>query len=152
MDLNLPEATLQLSAGGDKVFDPLRRKYVALTPEEYVRQHFTAFLISHRGYPAGLMANEVGITLNGTSRRCDTVVFDRTGRPLMIVEYKAPSVAVSQRTFDQIVRYNMVLHTRYLIVSNGLRHYCCHIDYSAKRYEFLPDIPAYSELMPDQNI
>lgn len=152
MNLNLPEATLRMSVEGDKVFDPLRHKYVALTPEEFVRQHFTAFLIAHRGFPAGLMANEIGITLNGTSRRCDTVVFDRSGKPLMIVEYKAPTVAISQRTFDQIVRYNMVLHARYLIVSNGLHHYCCRIDYSTRKYEFMPDIPAYSDLMPDQNM
>ena len=92
------------------------------------------------------MANEIGITLNGTSRRCDTVVFDRTGKPLVIVEYKAPSVTVSQRTFDQIARYNMVLQARYLIVSNGLRHYCCRIDYAHRQYCFIPEIPAYTEL------
>lgn len=148
MNLNLPETRLDIkpSADGDKVFDPLRKKYVAATPEEIVRQHFVSFLISYRGYPAGLMANEIGITLNGTSRRCDTVVFDRTGKPLVIVEYKAPSVTVSQRTFDQIARYNMVLQARYLIVSNGLRHYCCRIDYTHRQYCFIPEIPAYTEL------
>lgn len=148
MNLNLPEAKLNIipSDKGNKVFDPLRQKYVAVTPEEIVRQYFTSFLITYRGYPAGLMANEIGLTLNGTSRRCDTVIFDRSGRPLAIVEYKAPTVAISQSTFDQIVRYNMVLQTRYLIVSNGMHHYCCRIDYTRKTYEFLPDIPDYGDL------
>lgn len=153
MTLNLPDAQLQLqhTSDGTKVYDPLRRRYVALTPEEFVRQHFTAFLIAQRGFPSGLMANEIGITLNGTSRRCDTVVFDRTGKPLVIVEYKAPTVTISQHTFDQIVRYNMVLQARYLIVSNGLSHYCCRIDYASKTYEFLPAIPAYSDMAAGQN-
>ncbi len=95
------------------------------------------------GYQASLMANEVGITLNGTSRRCDTVVYDHQLHPWMIVEYKAPSVKITQKVFDQIVRYNMVLQVPYLTVSNGLMHYCCHIDYDKGTYEFLTDIPAY---------
>jgi hypothetical protein len=148
MNLNLPKAQLsiQTTPDGDKVFDPLRKKYVAITPEEIVRQNFTAFLISYCGYPAGLMANEIGITLNGTSRRCDTVVYSRNGKPLVIIEYKAPSISINQRTFDQIVRYNMVLQASYLIVSNGLQHYCCSIDYANHTYKFLPKIPPYNDL------
>ena len=93
------------------------------------------------------MANEVAITLNGTSRRCDTVVYSRQGLvPQVIVEYKAPSIAITQRVFDQIVRYNMVLQVEWLMVSNGLQHFCCHVDYANRRVRFLESIPAYAEL------
>ncbi len=124
-----------------KVFDPLRRKYVALTPEEYVRQHFTAWMTDFFGYPASLMSNEVSLSLNDTKRRCDTVVFRSDGTPAVIVEYKAPTVAISQNVFDQIARYNMVLRSHYLIVSNGLRHFCCEMDYVHDSYAFLPQLP-----------
>lgn len=127
-----------------KVFDPLRKKYVALTPEEYVRQHFTAWMTDKLGYPASLMGNEVSLTLNNTRRRCDTVVFRSDGSPSMIVEYKAPTVAITQDVFDQIARYNMVLHSRYLIVSNGIRHFCCEMDYDNETYTFLPNIPRWT--------
>ncbi len=127
-----------------KVFDPLRQKYVALTPEEYVRQHFTAWMTDYLGYPASLMNNEVSLSLNNTKRRCDTVVFHSDGSPLMIIEYKAPTVAITQKVFDQIARYNIVLHSRYLIVSNGLRHFCCRMDYDKDSYAFLPQIPTWS--------
>ncbi|MDE6560780.1 MAG: type I restriction enzyme HsdR N-terminal domain-containing protein [Muribaculaceae bacterium] len=127
-----------------KVFDPLRKKYVALTPEEYVRQHFTAWMTGNLGYPASLMGNEVPLSLNNTRRRCDTVVFRSDGSPVVIVEYKAPTVAITQSVFDQIARYNMVLRSRYLIVSNGLRHFCCEMDYDHDSYSFLSAIPAWS--------
>ena len=127
-----------------KVFDPLRGKYVALTPEEYVRQHFTAWMTDSLGYPASLMDNEVSLRLNDTSRRCDTVVFRPDGTPSVIVEYKAPTVAITQDVFDQIARYNMVLRSHYLVVSNGLRHFCCEMDYEKETYRFLPRIPAWT--------
>lgn len=133
--------------GVRRVYDALRRKFVALTPEEWVRQHFVAYMTGELGYPAALMGNEVGITLNGTSRRCDTVLFSRNGlAPLMIVEYKAPHIEITQRVFDQIVRYNMVLHARWLVVSNGMRHFCCEIDYEKRGVRFLPNVPRYEEL------
>ncbi len=146
--LNLPQAPLRLSTqkGHTVVFDPLRRKYVALTPEEWVRQHFVHFLVAYKGYPAGLIANEMAITLNGTRKRCDSVVFGQHAQPLMILEYKAPSVTLTQKVFDQISRYNMRLHVDWLIVSNGLQHYCLHMDYAHSTYHFLSDIPAYSKL------
>lgn len=146
--LNLPsfQYRLRQTARGIDIFDIVRKKFVALTPEEWVRQHFVSFLISHKGYPASLMNNEIALTLNGTRRRCDSVVFDRQGKPFVIIEYKAASVAITQAVFDQIVRYNMVLQAQYLIVSNGLSHYCCRIDYTNHSYTFLPDIPSYSEL------
>lgn len=127
-----------------KVFDPLRRKYVALSPEEYVRQHFTAWMTESLGYPGSLMNNEVSLKLNDTSRRCDTVVFRSDGSPAVIVEYKAPTVAITQSVFDQIARYNMALRSRYLIVSNGLRHFCCEMDYENETYRFLPNIPFWT--------
>lgn len=127
-----------------KVFDPLRRKYVALSPEEYVRQHFTAWMIDSFGYPASLMNNEVSLSLNDTKRRCDTVVFRSDGSPAVIVEYKAPTVAITQKVFDQIARYNMVLRSRFLIVSNGLSHFCCEMDYEKETYRFLPNIPLWT--------
>lgn len=112
-----------------------------------MRQHFVAYMTGELGYPAALMGNEVGITLNGTSRRCDTVLFSRNGLvPLMIVEYKAPHIEITQRVFDQIVRYNMVLQARWLVVSNGMRHFCCEIDYEKRGVRFLPNVPRYAEL------
>lgn len=149
MPLNLPQKQFNIKKSDDgrlRIFDRLRRKFVALTPEEWVRQNFVAFLIDDRGFPAGLMANEVSLTQNGISRRCDTLVSDRNGRPFVIVEYKAPTVAVTQNVFDQIVRYNMVFQARYLIVSNGLAHYCCSIDYTTGSYTFLEEIPHYRNL------
>lgn len=150
MELNLPsfDIRLQRDDEGVKIFDRLRKKFIILTPEEWVRQHFVNYLINHKGFPESLMANEIGITLNGTCRRCDTVVFDKHGSPMVIVEYKASSIVISQSTFDQIVRYNMVLHARYLIVSNGMNHYCCRIDYDNMSYDFLKEVPDYADLEP----
>lgn len=128
------------------IFDPIRRRYVALTPEEWVRQHFVHFLCAHKGYPAGLLANEVQVMLNGTRKRCDTVLYRRDLTARMIVEYKAPDVEVTQAVFDQIMRYNLVLRVDYLVVSNGLRHFCCRMDYASGTYVFLPDIPDYGDL------
>ncbi len=147
--LNLPPAPLRIRKEGDTdfVFDPLRHKWVVLTPEEWVRQHFTAWMQSAKGYPASLMANEIGIEVNGTRRRCDTVIFNRDGSPRIIIEYKAPEVNIVQEVFDQIVRYNMSLHADYLIVSNGMNHYCCRIDYANSTYHFIPQIPEYTGLI-----
>lgn len=145
--LNLPCADLKIKSdvsGRAVVYDCWRRKWVALTPEEWVRQHFAWMLVQDKGYMPGRMGNEVSIRLNDTDRRCDTVIYDNEMQPYMIVEYKAPDVVLTQRVFDQIVRYNMVLHARYLTVSNGLVHYCCEIDYKNRTYRFLRDIPVYN--------
>ena len=130
--------------GGLEIYDALRRKWVALTPEEWVRQNFVNFLVAERGYPAALMANEVEIKLYGLSRRCDTVVYDTRLQPRVVVEYKAPSVAITQKVFDQIARYNIVVNAGVLIVGNGLRHYCCRFD--GEGYRFLRDVPPYAQL------
>ena len=146
--LNLPLAELRIYRhnGILKVFDSLRKKHVTLTPEEYVRQNFVSWLISEFNYPVSLMANEIGIELNGTKKRCDTVVFDKTGRPLMILEYKSPEIRITQNVFDQIARYCMVLNPRYLVVSNGLTHYCCVMDSNSNSYHFIPTIPDYKDI------
>lgn len=149
MNINLPAYDHQLrrdSRGAVQIYDRLRAKYVCLTPEEWVRQHFVNFLIEHRGYPAAFMANEVGLRLNGCLRRCDTIIYDHSARPAAIVEYKAPEVQITEAVFDQIVRYNMVLSVRHLIVSNGMRHYCCRIDPADGAYVFLRDIPFYGDI------
>lgn len=146
--LNLPsfEAKIRLENGKYKILDPIRRKYVALTPEEWVRQHFVNFLISTYHYPKEMIANEVSIRLNETSKRCDTVVYAPSLSPLMIVEYKAPTVELTPAVFEQVARYDMALHARFLIVSNGLRHICCEIRYGERKYHFLEEIPSYDSI------
>ena len=129
------------------IFDPLRRKYVSLTPEEWVRQHFVNYLTTCLGYPSSLLANEVELRVGEKRLRCDTVLYDTTLKPLMIVEYKAPDIAVTQRVFDQITTYNILLHVDYLVVSNGINHYCCLMDYQRHSYTFLQDIPTYDEVL-----
>lgn len=147
--LNLPPYNIRLARRGNAVviFDIIRKKYVTATPEEYVRQHFVNWMINSLHYPPAIMANEVGIHVGETQRRCDTVVFSSDGTPLMIVEYKAPDVTLNQDVFDQIARYNMALHARYLVVSNGMRHYCCVMDYDNDSYQFIPLVPDYSQLV-----
>lgn len=149
MKLNLPDFDIKITRdddGGVKVYDRLRGKAVALTPEEYVRQHFVNYLINAKGYRQSLMANEVSLRLNGTARRCDTLVYTRELRPLVVVEYKAPDVVISQKTFDQIARYNSVIRAPWLIVSNGISHYCCRYMTETGEYRFMRDIPAWKEL------
>ena len=146
--LILPPVELKIDRrnGVFKVFDSLRKGYYCLTDEEFVRQIFVNWLITDLGYPTSLMANEIGIHLNGTYKRCDTVVFSPKGIPLMIVEYKSPKINLNQEVFDQIVRYNMVLKAPYLVVSNGYKNYCCKIDYISRDINFLDSVPSYSEL------
>ncbi|MFT3992870.1 MAG: type I restriction enzyme HsdR N-terminal domain-containing protein [Dysgonomonas sp.] len=148
LNLNLPPFDIKVKKidGRLSVFDKVRRKYVALTPEEWVRQHFINYLVSEKNYPESLIANEIQINLNQQKKRCDTVVYDRDAIPLVIIEYKAPEVGITQNVFDQIVQYNIVLKVRYLIVSNGLNHYCCKVDYENHTFAYLPDIPSYDEL------
>lgn len=144
-NLNLPRAELKVVEREGKrfVWDILRRRYVRLTPEEWVRQLFVHFLIDHKHYPTSVIGNEVSIHLYGTSKRCDSVVYDDCARPLMIIEYKAPEVEITQRVFEQIGRYNIRLRVRWLVVSNGLQHFCCRVDYENNRFEYVADIPEY---------
>lgn len=141
--LNLPPAPLKTKQEGGRtmVFDALRKRYVALTPEEWVRQHFVHFLITVKGYPASCIGNEISLQVGDMKKRCDTVVYDEKAMPAMIVEYKAPTVQITQKVFDQIWRYNTRMHVPYIIISNGIQHFCCKIDYEKGTYEFLTDIP-----------
>lgn len=147
--LNLPPFDVKVKKIDDKlmVFDGLRRKYVSLTPEEWVRQHFVNYLITEKKFPPNLIANEMQINLNGLMKRCDTVVYNSHLTPLVIVEYKAPEVKITQQVFEQVVRYNIVLRVRYLIVSNGINHYCCLMDYENQTFSYLKFIPNFTELL-----
>ena len=151
--LNLPtyEAKICERDGKQHIFDPLRKCYVALTPEEWVRQHFVNYLVEHKGYPTALTANEVAIKLNNTNKRCDTVVYDKALQPRVIVEYKAPTVKITKEVFAQISRYNLVLKVDYLIISNGMQHYCCKMDYEKQSFTFLQEIPEYESIIKTEN-
>jgi len=149
LSLNLPSYDVKMSQkdGKNIIFDELRRKYVNLSPEEWVRQHFIHFLILYKNYPKNLMANEVALKLNNMSRRCDTVLYNKDLKPVMIIEYKAPTVELTQKIFTQISTYNLILKVDYLIVSNGLKHFICKMDYDNQSYTFLPDIPDYKNMV-----
>lgn len=128
------------------ILDPVRRKYVRLTPEEWVRQHFVQYLIREHDVPRSLVAIEMGFTYQGMARRADVVVHDRRGQPLLMVECKSPDVAIGQEVFDQVARYNRVVQARYLVVTNGRVHYCCLVDREQHTYRFLDELPPYAEL------
>lgn len=148
MKLNLPQFDFSFKRENDKtyIFDFIRKRYVAFTPEEEVRQRFVAALINIKGYPAGRIGNEISLSLNHTKRRCDTVIYNSFGVPCAIIEYKAPNIDITQEVFNQITRYNSVLKVRFIIVTNGIKSYCCKIDYSDNSYTFLKDIPNYSDI------
>ena len=146
--LNLPSFDYKIKKEKDRlfIFDIIRKRYIALTPEEWVRQHFVSYLISYKGYPLGLIGNEISLRLNGQNLRCDTVIYDIYGSPLMIIEYKAPHITLNQEVFNQVIRYNIALKVKYLVVSNGINHYCCVMDYDNMCPHFLKEIPDYNEL------
>ena len=149
--LNLPPFEPRLrkldEVDHDEIWDSQRRRWVKLTPEEWVRQHFVHYMTVTLQYPAGRVGNEVAIKVANLERRCDTVVFGNNGEPVMIVEYKAPSVTLTQQVFDQIARYNAALQVDWLVVSNGRQHYCCHLDHQQHRWVFLQGLPGYQELI-----
>lgn len=150
--LSLPDHGIKTKQDGSgiQVFDPWRRKWVALTPEEWVRQHFVNHLVNDLGYPAGRTLVEHGLTYQGRAQRADVVVCDALGQPLVLVECKAPSVPITQRTFEQAARYNTVFKVPYLMVTNGLKHYCCLVDHRTAHVDFLTKLPPYVELSPAQ--
>ncbi|SDX13686.1 Type I restriction enzyme R protein N terminus (HSDR_N) [Aequorivita viscosa] len=123
------------------VFDEIRKKFVVLTPEEWVRLHVVQFLLKEHTYPKGLINVEKQLKLNNTTKRYDVVVYNKDGSVFMIVECKAPSVPITQHTFDQIARYNLALDAQYLMVTNGLEHYFCQMDFENRRYVFLKNVP-----------
>ena len=148
LKLNIPPFQMKLSGTQErpKILDIWRRKFVALTPEEWVRQHFIHFLIEHKGYPSALMANEVALSCGNKQLRADTVLYDRDLNARMIIEYKAPTIKITKRVFEQVTAYNFLLHVDYLIVSNGLTHYCCKMNYENNSYMLLTSIPDYKDI------
>ncbi len=147
--LNLPEYSFRIktTTGKDYIFDSLRKKFVRLTPEEWVRQNFVQFLVTEKKYSPALITVEALVKVNANPQRADMVVFDRSGIPVLVAEFKAPDIKISQQTFDQIVRYNMQLKVKFLIVSNGIEHFCCSIDYAENTYAFLPEIPFFVDIL-----
>ena len=145
--LNLPEYTFRTKTEDGKsfIFDGIRKKFVVLTPEEWVRQNFIQYLKSEKKYPETLMAVEKQISVNNNQRRFDLLIYTRNGQPHLIAEFKAPNIKITQETFDQVVRYNMTLKVERVIVSNGLQHFACEIDYIKNSYTYLPEIPEFCE-------
>lgn len=146
--LNLPEYdfTIVKEDKKTKIFDGIRRKYLLLTPEEWVRQHIVRFLVEEKKFPKGLIALEKGLKMNGLNKRSDILVYSQKGNPIFMVECKATSVKINQSVFDQISRYNISYQLPYLLVTNGLQHYCAKINFNEKKFNFLNDIPFYHEL------
>lgn len=143
--LNLPTYQFRIKEenGSKYILDRCRNRFVKLTPEEWVRQNMVEYLIKEKQYPAGLIMNEATVDVNSMHKRCDTVIYNRDMTPQVIAEYKAPSVKITQKVFDQIAMYNMKLNVKFLIVSNGLSHYCCEVINDGKEIKFLQDIPTY---------
>lgn len=147
--LNLPTYSFNIKLKEQRkyIFDFIRKKYVLLTPEEWVRQNFLRFLVDEKKYPATLIAVEKEFKLNTLSKRSDAVVYNKSGIPVLIIECKAASVKIDQKVFDQIARYNIKLNVDFLVVTNGLDHYCCKIDFQNHTYSFLKGIPDFNQMV-----
>lgn len=146
--LNLPTYSFKYRTeqGQKQIFDPVRKKYIALLPEEWVRQNLIQYLIHEKGFPQGLIEVEKGLRINGLPKRADIILNNNRGKALMLVECKAPDVEINQDTFDQIARYNIACRLSYLLISNGLQHYACHINFEENSYRFLTEVPSYVEI------
>ena len=144
--LNFPVYSFRFKNSENKVsiFDEIRKKFILLTPEEWVRQHVIQFLLQDKKYPKSYINVEKLIKINDLSKRYDGVVFQPNGEIFVLIECKAPEVPISQHTFDQIARYNLVLKAKYLMVTNGLNHYFCQMDFENEKYVFLKELPEYS--------
>jgi hypothetical protein len=147
--LNLPEypVTIRSKADGKKeILDPVRKKFVRLTPEEWVRQHFLNFMVNSHHYPASLIHVEASLTYNRLSKRSDIVVYSRQGKPLMAVECKAPSVEITQKVFEQLAMYNFTLRVSYLVLTNGMQNFICRMEPGNGNFSFLEEFPDYADL------
>ncbi|HET7733542.1 MAG TPA: type I restriction enzyme HsdR N-terminal domain-containing protein [Paludibacter sp.] len=146
--LNLPEYDFRIKKQNEKlfIFDTQRKRYVSLTPEEWVRQHFIRFLIEAKGYPAALLAVEKQLNMNGMKKRCDAILYDNEAKPILIIELKAPNVPISQATFDQVAVYNAKLRVDFFMISNGIEHFCCKVNTETARYEFFSEIPHFTQI------
>lgn len=147
-NLNLPAYSFRLrsQAGRRQIFDEIRKKWLVLTPEEWVRQHFAQYMIAHLGFPASLLQLEKEIMLHQQKKRVDMLFANHQGQPILLVECKAPEIKITQETFDQITRYNITLKVPYLVVTNGLNHYCALFDKASGNYQYLPEIPHFQDL------
>jgi hypothetical protein len=145
LPLNLPPYPFKITDQGGQLtlFDEIRKKNIIITPEEWVRQHFVQYLIHQKKYPKTLIKLEGGHKLHGMPKRSDIVVFNPRGEKILLVECKAPSVPIDQKTFDQVARYNMVHKVNLLAVTNGLQHYYCSIDFERRDYKFIEELPGY---------
>ncbi len=143
--LNLPLYQFKMKKDGERIqiFDAIRKKYVVLTPEEWVRQNILQYLIQEKNFPSSLIAVEAGLKYNQLQKRADVLVYDKSGSPFLLVECKAPEVKITQDTFDQIARYNLIFKVKYLVVTNGLNHFCCIMDYTDNSYQYLEFIPTF---------
>ncbi|WP_321306461.1 type I restriction enzyme HsdR N-terminal domain-containing protein [Marinifilum fragile] len=147
-NLNLPTYSFKIKSDLQRklIFDSIRKKYVVLTPEEWVRQNFIRYLVEEKDYPASLIAVEKKVDVNLLPQRSDIVLYNHNANPIMIVECKASKIKITQDVFNQIARYNMKLRVPFLVVTNGLRHFCCYMDYEKKSFKFLEDIPNYQSI------
>lgn len=144
-ELNFPKFSFRIKNRENKpaIFDEIRKKFVILQPEEWVRQHCVKYLLNTKNYPKSLLNVEKELSVNSLKKRYDIVIYNPDGSLFLIVECKAPSININQETFDQIAIYNLSLNAEYLMVTNGINHYYCQMDYENKRYTFLKDIPNY---------
>ena len=143
--LNFPSYTFRFKNNENKVsiFDEIRKKFIILTPEEWVRQHVILYLLEEMKYPKSMINVEKVLKVNDLRKRYDGVVFNPDGSIFLLIECKAPEIKIGQLTFDQIARYNMTLKADYLMVTNGLNHYFCQMDYENEKYRFLKELPLY---------
>jgi hypothetical protein len=141
--LNLPQFDIKIKeeAGKKYIFDSIRKKYILLTPEEWVRQHFLHLLIQHYQYPKALIKVESGLRYNKMLKRSDIILYDRTGNPFILIECKSADQKISQAGFEQAAMYNTTIKAQYLVLTNGLRTFCCQIDHINKKFDFIPDLP-----------
>ncbi|HNX89424.1 MAG TPA: type I restriction enzyme HsdR N-terminal domain-containing protein [Paludibacteraceae bacterium] len=154
LQLNLPEYQFRLkqTEKGLLILDSLRKRFVKLTPEEWVRQNFLRYLIEHKQYPLALMAVEKQLIVNGLKKRCDAILYDIKGNPMIIIELKAPNIPITQLVFDQVAVYNSKLKVKYFMISNGFEHYCCKVNPENSSYLFFEGIPDYSLLLSDNSL
>lgn len=143
--LNLPVYQFKTKQEGERtyIFDAIRKKYLVLTPEEWVRQNFIQYLINEKQFPKSLIAIEAGLKYNQLQKRLDVLVYDKQGAPHLIIECKAPEVKITQDVFDQVARYNFIFKAKYLVVTNGLQHFCCEMNYTDNSFQYIEQIPAF---------
>ncbi|NQD70998.1 type I restriction enzyme HsdR N-terminal domain-containing protein [Sphingobacterium shayense] len=147
--LNLPSYSSKIIRKSDKlyIFDELRKRELVLTPEEWVRQHWVHYLHNHKGYPKTLMQIEGGLKLNNLQKRSDLLIFNSSREKILLAEFKAPTVKITEKTFHQVANYNSVHKIPLLLISNGLQHYYCRIYFKESKFEFIPELPNYSSAL-----